>query len=50
MSIYDTMPTEKVDEIWKIVINHPSSISKKDFDGLRKRWHELHDNNIKGNL
>lgn len=48
MSRFDNIPDEKVDEIWQIVINNPNAISKRDFEALRKRWHELHDGEIKG--
>lgn len=41
-------PTDRIDEMYHIVINNPSSFPKGKKDAIMKRWHELHDNDIRG--
>ena len=45
---YDEIPAETVDELWSAAINGQSGLSKDQFEWLRKRWHELHDGEMKG--
>lgn len=41
-------PTEKIDEAYHVIINNPSALPKSKKDAVIRRWHELHDDDIRG--
>jgi hypothetical protein len=39
---------EKIDELYQIAINNPSKFRHGKIEAISRRWHELHDSEVKG--
>lgn len=40
--------TDMIDEMYHTILNSPHSFSRAKMEAVSRRWHELHDKDMKG--